>query len=155
MEIVNPGHEGGRPPYPETQIAAVIALCRDICARKNIPAARVLAHSDVAPARKTDPGKSFPWRRLHEAGVGLWVAPAPIRPGPAYHPGALGPPVAALQHMLAAYGYGVGVTGAYDDATRDAVAAFQRHFRPEKVDGVADVSTLLTLRALIGAAQAS
>jgi N-acetylmuramoyl-L-alanine amidase len=155
VEIVNPGHEGGRPPYPETQIAAVIALCRDICARKKIPAARVLAHSDIAPARKTDPGESFPWRRLHEAGVGLWVAPAPIRPGPTYEPGALGPPVAALQHMLAAYGYGVGVTGAYDDATRDAVAAFQRHFRPGKVDGVADVSTLLTLRALIGAAEAA
>jgi N-acetylmuramoyl-L-alanine amidase len=166
VEIVHPGHGdalarrphqifGCCPLYPEPQIAAVIALCRDICARRKIAAARVLAHSDIAPSRKSDPGEVFPWRRLHEAGVGLWVEPAPIRPGPAFEPGALGPPVAALQHMLAAYGYGVGITGVFDDATRDVVAAFQRHFRPAKVDGVADVSTIETLRALMGAAAAS
>ena len=160
VEIVNPGHRdglpsrpheifGGCPPYPEPQIAAVIALCRDICARAKIPPQRVLAHSDIAPSRKADPGELFPWKRLHAAGVGLWVEPSEIRPGPSYEPGALGPPVAALQHMLASYGYGVEVTGVYDHATRDVVAAFQRHFRPEKVDGIADVSTLETLRALL------
>jgi N-acetylmuramoyl-L-alanine amidase len=160
IEIVHPGHrvglpagpdndEGGAPPYPNAQIAAVIALCRDVCARNGIAPARVLAHSDIAPARKIDPGEFFPWRLLHEAGVGLWVEPAPIRPGPVYAQGALGPPVAALQRMLAVFGYGVGVTGAYDAATRDVVAAFQRHFRPERVDGVADLSTLETLRAVI------
>ncbi len=149
VEIVHPGHDGGSPPYPDAQIAAVIGLSRDICARHRIAAARVLAHSDIAPSRKIDPGEFFPWRRLHEAGVGLWVEPAPIRPGPVYEPGALGPPVAGLQTMLAAYGYGVEATGAYDAATRDAVAAFQRHFRPERVDGIADASTLETLRALL------
>lgn len=148
VEIVNPGHDGGCPPYPEPQIAAVIALCQDICARKAIPPCRVLAHSDIAPSRKIDPGEYFPWARLHAAGVGLWAGPSSIRPGPIYEPGALGPPVAALQQMLAAYGYGVEVTGLYDAATQDVVAAFQRHFRPEKVDGIADVSTLETLRAL-------
>jgi len=148
IEIVNPGHDGGCPPYPEKQIAAVIALCQDVCARLKIPANRVLAHSDVAPARKIDPGEFFPWRRLHAAGVGLWVEPGRLRRGPTYAPGALGPPVAALQAMLAAFGYGVDVTGVYDDATRDVVAAFQRHFRPEKVDGIADLSTQEVLRAL-------
>jgi N-acetylmuramoyl-L-alanine amidase len=151
VEIVNPGHDGGCPPYPRAQIAAVIGLAKDICTRNKIPPARVLAHSDIAPARKTDPGEYFPWARLHESGVGLWVEPSSLRPGPAYEPGALGPPVAALQQMLAAYGYGVEITGAYDSATRDVVAAFQRHFRPERVDGIADVSTLETLRALLGA----
>ena len=68
---------------------------------------------------------------------------------PVYAPGAMGPPVAALQQMLAGYGYGLAAHGVYDEATRDAVAAFQRHFRREKVDGVADLSTIETLRALM------
>jgi N-acetylmuramoyl-L-alanine amidase len=149
IEIVNPGHDGGAPPFPETQIAAVIALCRDISARHAIAPERILGHSDIAPGRKIDPGEIFPWPRLHEAGIGHWVAPAPIRPGPVYAPGAVGPPVAALQAMLAAYGYGVNPGGVYDETTRDVVAAFQRHFRPALVDGIADVSTVETLRALI------
>ena len=149
IEIVHPGHDGGSPPYPEAQIAAVIALCQDIAQRLHIRPERILAHSDIAPARKQDPGEFFPWRRLHESGLGHWVAPAPIRPGPAYEPGAMGPPVAALQNMLAAYGYDLTPSGVYDDATRDAVAAFQRHFRQERVDGIADLSTLQTLHELI------
>jgi len=149
VEIVHPGHDGGGPPYPDAQIAAVIALCQDIVRRLNIRPERILAHSDIAPARKADPGEFFPWRRLHEAGVGHWTAPAPIRPGPVYEPGAMGPPVAALQTMLAAYGYDLTASGFYDAATRDAVAAFQRHFRPEKVDGLADLSTMETLRNLL------
>jgi N-acetylmuramoyl-L-alanine amidase len=149
IEIVNPGHEGGAPPFPEAQIAAAIALCRDIAARHAIRPERILGHSDIAPGRKMDPGENFPWPRLHEAGIGHWVAPAPIRPGPVYRPGAMGPPVAALQALLAAYGYGVTPTGVYDEATRDVVMAFQRHFRPALVDGNADISTVETLRALM------
>jgi N-acetylmuramoyl-L-alanine amidase len=63
IEIVNPGHEFGYRDFPEAQIEAVIALCRDIVARHSIPARRVLAHSDVAPARKEDPGERFPCER--------------------------------------------------------------------------------------------
>jgi N-acetylmuramoyl-L-alanine amidase len=155
VEIVHPGHIGGSPPYPEAQIAAVIALCQDISRRLKIRPERILAHSDIAPARKKDPGEFFPWPRLHAAGVGHWVAPALIRPGPAYEPGAMGPPVGALQKMLAAYGYDAPASGVYDDATRAAVAAFQRHFRPERVDGIADVSTLQTLKALLDALPAA
>ncbi len=65
IEIANPGHDGGSPPFPAVQIDAVVALCRDLCARHQIPAPRVLAHSDIAPARKADPGEKFPWRTLH------------------------------------------------------------------------------------------
>ncbi len=151
VEIVNPGHDGGAPPYPDAQIDAVIALCRDIGSRYSIAPQRVLGHSDIAPTRKRDPGENFPWRRLHEAGVGHWVPPAPPRAGPRYESGAIGPPVAALQTMLAAYGYGLAANGVYDEAARDAVAAFQRHFRPSLVDGIADMSTLETLRDVLRA----
>jgi N-acetylmuramoyl-L-alanine amidase len=149
VEIVNPGHEGGSPPFPERQIAATTALARDVCARWGIAPERVLAHSDVAPARKQDPGEAFPWERLWRSGVGRWTEPAPISGGALFGHEEEGPPVRALQAMLALYGYGVEITGVYDRQTRQAVAAFQRHFRPKRVDGEADASTVATLKALI------
>lgn len=155
IEIANPGHDGGLPPFPDAQIEAVTALCKDIIGRWSIPAARVLAHSDVAPARKEDPGERFPWRRLHRAGVGHWVEPAPIRDGRFLAQGDRGQPVEALQSMLALYGYGVAITGVLDQDTERVVRAFQRHFRQARVDGVADASTITTLRDLIAARPAA
>jgi N-acetylmuramoyl-L-alanine amidase len=149
VEIVNPGHDGGSPPFPGRQIAATVALAHDICARWEIAPERVLAHSDVAPARKQDPGEAFPWERLWRAGVGHWTQPAPLSGGALFADEEECPPVRALQTMLALYGYGVEITGVYDRQTRQAVAAFQRHFRPERVDGEADPSTVATLKALI------
>ena len=149
IEIANPGHAGGLPPFPEPQIAQVVALTRDICGRWDIRPDRVLAHSDVAPGRKEDPGEKFPWEHLHLAGVGHWVRPAPIRDGRFFVRGEEGRPIEALQGMLALYGYGIEVTGTYDGETEKVVAAFQRHFRQERVDGVADASTITTLRDLI------
>jgi N-acetylmuramoyl-L-alanine amidase len=150
VEIVNPGHDGGSPPFPERQIAATIALARDVCGRWGIAPERVLAHSDVAPARKQDPGEAFPWGRLRAGGVGHWTEPAPLSGGALFAHEEEGPPVRALQAMLALYGYGVELTGVNDRQTRQAVAAFQRHFRPERVDGEADASTVATLKSLIG-----
>jgi N-acetylmuramoyl-L-alanine amidase len=149
IEIANPGHDGGSPPFPPRQIDATIALVRDISGRRAIRPERVLAHSDVAPARKRDPGEAFPWDALARAGVGHWVAPAPIAGVALYRSGEEGPPVRALQAMLALYGYGLALTGVYDAPTRAVVTAFQRHFRPARIDGEADASTLATLRALI------
>ncbi|MFE1599950.1 N-acetylmuramoyl-L-alanine amidase [Methylobacterium sp. ID0610] len=149
IEIAHPGHAGGLPPYPEAQIAAVTALAQDILARWPIRADRVLAHSDVAPGRKEDPGEGFPWERLHRAGVGHWVAPAPIRDGRFFAEGDAGQPIEALQAMFALYGYDQPVTGAFDANMRAVVEAFQRHFRPARIDGVADSSTITTLRDLI------
>ncbi len=94
IEIVNQGHDGGSPPYPDAQIAAVIALCLDCRARHAIAPARVLAHSDVAPDRKIDPGEWFPWSELAAAGIGLWTQPAPIGAGPVLQIGDEGPIVA-------------------------------------------------------------
>src|SRR6201747_3061518 len=142
VEIVNRGHDWGYPEFPLRQIAAVIALCRGIMLRRNVPSHRVLGHSDVAPSRKKDPGEKFPWHSLANSGVGHWVHPAPIVRGEALTAGTTSDDVRDLQTALAKYGYGVGVTGEYDPTTVDVVTAFQRHFRPERVDGVADRSTL-------------
>jgi N-acetylmuramoyl-L-alanine amidase len=151
IEIVNPGHEFGYPDFPRRQIAAVNVLCKGILTRCGpISSDRVLAHSDVAPSRKQDPGEKFPWELLADSGVGHWVRAAPLNvPGMTIAPGEQGEPVARLQRMFRGYGYGVDETGVYDDTTRDVVTAFQRHFRQARVDGIADPSTLLTLRALI------
>jgi N-acetylmuramoyl-L-alanine amidase len=148
IEIDHPGHEGGNPQFAKTQIEAVIGLCRDILSRWPIPAARVLAHSDIAPRRKQDPGERFPWELLHRAGIGHYVEPDPIEAGPALGPGDDGAGVEELQSLLFEYGYAVEATGSFGEQTRSVVTAFQRHFRQERVDGRADASTLATLRKL-------
>jgi N-acetylmuramoyl-L-alanine amidase len=150
IEIVNSGHDYGYPNFPKRQIAAVTALCRSIQTRNTIAPVRVLGHSDVAPARKQDPGEKFPWRTLYESGVGHWAKPAPIMEfGQALRPGDRGHAVTAMQKALADYGYGVEVNGEYDSITREVVTAFQRHFRPERIDGVYDPSTRNTLQELL------
>jgi len=147
MEIVNPGHQWGYVDFPDAQIEAVIALCRGIIARHGIEPQRVLAHSDIAPGRKVDPGELFPWQRLHAAGVGHWVAPSPIDDARAAT--IAGSDVLSVQEMLAAYGYGVEPSGEADPLTSTVIAAFQRHFRPARVDGIADASTVDTLSRLL------
>jgi N-acetylmuramoyl-L-alanine amidase len=149
VEIINGGHDWGYPEFPLRQIAAVIALCRGIMLRRNVPSHRVLAHSDVAPARKKDPGEKFPWHSLANSGVGHWVQPAPIARGEAMKLGTVSEDVKGLQQALARYGYHVLPTGKYDGPTMEVVSAFQRHFRPERVDGIADHSTLITLQSLL------
>jgi N-acetylmuramoyl-L-alanine amidase len=139
IELVNPGHEWGYRPFAEAQYDACIALCRAIFARWPIPPRRVLAHSDVAPARKQDPGELFEWARLAAQGVGLWP-----------HPGRGDPrPVDRLQQELAQFGYGVVPSGWLDEATRLVVMAFQRHFRPARVDGRPDRATLAQLDGVL------
>jgi N-acetylmuramoyl-L-alanine amidase len=149
IEIANPGHDFGYPDFPKRQIAAVTALCRGIQTRNTIPPERVLAHSDIAPLRKQDPGEKFPWRTLWDSGVGHWVNPAPIVDGAMLSLGDRGDAVASIQDLLGKYGYGVTVTGTYDSTTHDVVKAFQRHFRPAQVDGLVDQSTRSTLEELL------
>lgn len=150
IEIHNPGHALGYPDFPGSQMAAVVDLCRDILARNPIPAERVLAHSDVAPTRKIDPGEKFDWRRLAEAGIGHWVDPAPIADRDSgVGAGETSPAVALTQSALARYGYGITPSGIFDADTAFVVGAFQRHFRPARVDGRIDRSTVLTLERLL------
>ena len=131
IELVNPGHEFGYRPFPGAQMAALIDLARDILARHPIPARNVVGHSDVAPERKQDPGEMFDWRALAEAGVGLWPWDAP--------PESL-PPDRAWG-LLREYGYA--------DGGQPSLAAFQRHFRPLRINGRWDEETLGRLVALL------
>ncbi len=149
IEIVNPGHSNGYPAFPKRQIDAVIALCAGIVERHSIAPERILAHSDIAPGRKIDPGEKFPWRTLYEAGVGHLVPAAPIRSAKGLKLGDGGKSVEELQSLLQRYGYEIAVSGQFDNRTRAVVEAFQRHFRPRRADGVADASTMDTLRRLL------
>ena len=148
IEIANPGHHGYLD-FPDAQIEAVIKLCRGIIRRHRIAPEMVLAHSDIAPGRKVDPGEKFPWRRLAEKGIGNFAEPSPVQGGRFLSPGEKGQPVEALQAMLALYGFECPVTGVYDADTLRGVKAFQLHFRPERVDGIADFSTIDTLHRLL------
>jgi N-acetylmuramoyl-L-alanine amidase len=152
IEIHNPGHELGYPEFPEAQLAALEALCADIMGRHSIRPERVLGHSDVAPTRKKDPGEKFPWARLARKGIGHWVTPEPVnRADPGIARDAAGPLVSDVQSLLARYGYGIEPTGGFDPLTEFVVTAFQRHFRPERVDGRIDQSTITTLERLAAA----
>lgn len=141
VELANPGHELGYRRFPEAQIAALIALARELVGRHPIPPGRVLGHSDVAPGRKVDPGELFPWAALARAGIGLWPEPDPgARPE-------LDP--ASVQRRLARFGYAPGESGVPDRATVEVIEAFQRHFRPRRIDGAIDRDTVARLDALM------
>ncbi|MGE5564956.1 MAG: N-acetylmuramoyl-L-alanine amidase [Parcubacteria group bacterium] len=148
IEIVNPGHELGYRPFPDDQIAAVIDLIADIRSRWTIPDGRILAHSDVAPERKEDPGELFPWKRLAEAGHGLWVESG-AAPGAPLSEGDEGAGVFALQAGLTRLGYDSAPSGQYDTHTTTVVRAFQRHWLQTRVDGVCDGETRARLVGLL------
>ncbi|MEO0498331.1 MAG: N-acetylmuramoyl-L-alanine amidase [Pseudomonadota bacterium] len=135
--------------YCDAQIESLIQLCNGICQRHQIEPRYVLGHSDVAPNRKQDPGEHFPWERLAQAGIGHWVEPEAIGSGQFFGPGDAGPPVEALKQMLLLYGYVLEPHGPIDETTSAALMAFQRHFRPARVDGIADRSTIATLHRLL------
>lgn len=145
IELVNPGHEWGYRPFAEAQIAATLDLLGALVARHGIAPGDVVGHSDIAPARKDDPGELFPWGRLAAAGVGLYP-PEDLPAGRAFDP-------ASTQRGLAAYGYACPVSGAWDAPTEAVIRAFQRHFRPARIDGIwcADCAARLDwLRAAAG-----
>ena len=133
IELVNPGHEFGYRAFPAAQIEALADLAKGILDRHLIPPRNVVGHSDIAPTRKQDPGELFPWQDLAERhGIGLWPCGEPTEPPP--------------EHVLLA-----GLAHAGYDVTdpKAAVTAFQRHFRPWKVDGHGDAETMGRLRALL------
>lgn len=131
IEIVNPGHEWGYRDYPALQMAAVCDLCLGILARHPIPPRNVVGHSDVAPDRKRDPGELFDWEGLARNGVGLW---------PDHDPPA--PPDDDTLGLLGAIGYRT------DLPLPVLVAAFQRHWQPQRSDGIADAPTRARIAAV-------
>ena len=148
IEIVNPGHEFGYRPFPEAQIAAVIELVGDIRTRWMVEDRNIIAHSDLAPHRKDDPGELFPWKTLAEAGHGLWFEP-PSAPGLPLAEGEEGAAVFALQAGFTRLGYDLPPSGKFDARTTAVVRAFQRHWVQTRFDGVADGETRARLIALL------
>jgi len=150
IEVVNPGHEWGYRPFPAVQMAALGDLAGTILRRHPIPPQRVLAHSDVAPDRRQDPGELFGWSQLAEGGIGIMPRNtlAPIELG-TLGPGDRDAEVEALQVKLASFGYGLDPSGIYDRATELVMRAFQRHFRPGRIDGIADAECQLALDDLL------
>jgi N-acetylmuramoyl-L-alanine amidase len=148
VEIVNPGHEWGYRPFPEPQMVAVEALCRDILSRHRIPPDRVVGHSDIAPDRKVDPGELFDWPRLARAGIGLWPSAAGLSRRRGRGVGVV--QRAAAFADLARIGYCVS-----PGTEQVALAAFQRRFRPERWDGLLDGETCARLAEVRMAAEAA
>ncbi len=152
IEIQNPGHDDGYPDFPPAQMEAVLKLSRDIVARHNIRPERVLGHSDVAPERKMDPGEKFDWKWLYDNGVGLWVEPEPLGvliADVSHRPSR--ETVAQGQALLKEFGYHIEVTGEEDKHSRCVFRAFQRHFRPQRIEGSVDHSSIATAERLLAA----
>lgn len=163
IELVNPGHELGYRNFSVLQMQALAELAQQILARHPIPPHRVLGHSDVAPGRKRDPGERFDWAWLAAQGVGLWPdAPENKMPGLQHYSSpahSFSPPgevvmngeadILELQQDLACFGYDIPQTGIYGAQTRAVVTAFQRHFRPARVDGETDAETVALLKKLL------
>lgn len=142
IELVNPGHQWGYTGFPERQMAALLKLSQDICQRHQIVRQRVLGHSDVAPARKSDPGELFDWRWLAKAGVGFWPDGLDDISSAAT---AAKDDISVLQGNLLRLGYGLEVTGKYDVATTAVVTAFQRHWYQSATLGQLDQPTLAAI----------
>lgn len=142
VEIVNGGHDFGLPPFPDAQIDAVIALSRHVIERHGISASHVIGHSDMAPARKQDPGERFPWDRLADQGVGAFPRTVPKGEGMALHQIAdASDGIAHLRRDLSQIGYGVSPEGVFDRELEAVITAFQRRYRPWRIDGVVDQQT--------------
>ncbi len=129
IELANPGHSHGHTPFPEAQIEALLRLAAQITTRWAIPPARVLGHSDIAPRRKQDPGHLFPWKTLAQENLGLW----PVKTNT---------PCDDLLGGLTRIGYET-------VSPHHTLLAFQRHFQPHKIDGLADQETLCLLQGLL------
>lgn len=142
IEIANGGHDFGLPDFTEKQINAVIVLLQEILPRYGLGPARVLGHSDVAPGRKRDPGEKFPWARLAEFGVALAPRCALGRGGAVLlKRDDKGEAVIALQQKLAQIGYGLAISGKFDEPTFHCVQALQARYRQRDLSGAVDEET--------------
>jgi N-acetylmuramoyl-L-alanine amidase len=141
IEIANGGYDYGLPPYPDAQIDSVITLVRAILKRHGLDARAVVGHSDVAPARKNDPGEHFPWARLAVAGVAIHPE---IEDTPRYPLASLGfegALAARLRWKLRQIGYGIAEGSIYDEDLSNVVNAVQQRIRPGLIDGALDLET--------------
>jgi len=152
IEIVNPGYVDsptGRLwyPYSEAQVQSLIVLLKDITRRNGINPVNIIGHSDIAPMRKLDPGPLFPWKRLAQAGLGVWPDESAVARQQAAYGGQL-PSAGWFQAELARLGYPTPRTGEWDVATHQVLAAFQMRYRPARFDGAPDAQSAAILRVL-------
>lgn len=162
IEIVNAGYTSDAAgkrifaPFNDDQVKKVAALAKDIITRYQIQATNVLAHSDIAPTRKQDPGPMFPWKKLYdEYQIGMWYDAALKQ---SFYDMAVSTDfttkyndpgfIFSVQSQLQKFGYGVEPGGKWDDATKKTIEAFQYHFRPQNYDGIMDAETWSILQAL-------
>lgn len=161
IEIVNLGYKADATgyktfePFSEDQIKKVAALAKDIVTRYNIPATNVLAHSDIAPTRKQDPGPMFPWKKLYdEYQIGMWydemakqnfMTSAQTDIDTKYNEPSF---IFLVQTALQKFGYDILPNGKWDDTTKKTIEALQYHFRPQNYNGILDAETWAVLQAL-------
>lgn len=127
--------------YNESQIELIERLTKDIVERYNIDPANVVAHSDIAPLRKSDPGPLFPWKRLAEQGIGAWPDDATVNKYINGRNMSGMASVTIIQQALARYGYQIPQSGELDNETKQVIKAFQMHFRAQNFSGIPDVET--------------
>ena len=156
IEIVNLGYRDtpdGRVwfDYPEAQIESVIALVQSIVARHQIRGERIMAHSDIAPQRKSDPGPRFPWQRLAKAGLIPWPDANAVALRKTDFEQQL-PDAVWFQRKLEQHGYAVPLTGILDIETISVIRAFQMKYRPSRCDGVPDAESAAMLDVLTSSA---
>ncbi len=141
IELVNPGHQFGYRPFAPAQMNRLKPLLHQIIERNGMNAKTcLLAHADIAPRRKEDPGELFPWREFALDGFGLWPMPQSVDYGHAED--------TEVQHLLRSIGYDCPESGGYDRPTRAALLAFQRHYQPNNLTGTPEKETIAKLRAL-------
>ena len=155
VELVNPGHEFGYRAFPRAQMDVLIGLVQAIAVRHPIDPRNVVAHSDIAPLRRKDPGELFDWARLARAGIGLWPVNGVETAGRrlALRRGDRGVAVRRQQERLRGFGYDIAADGDFGAATEAVVRAFQRHFRQRRIDGVIDADTAAVLRHMADRAE--
>ncbi|WP_407401738.1 N-acetylmuramoyl-L-alanine amidase [Chryseobacterium sp.] len=162
IEIVNMGYKADAmgnkvfEPFSDIQVKKIAALSQDIVKRYNIPATNVLAHADIAPFRKQDPGPQFPWKKLYEEyQIGMWYDEAAKQSfmvtaisdiETRYNEPSF---IFLVQTALQKFGYGIDPSGKWDDATKKTIEALQYHFRPQVYNGVMDAETWAILQALV------
>ena len=153
IEIVNPGFtetpDGRRTyyPFPQAQIDMLIPLLKDIVARHGVAPENILAHSDIAPQRKQDPGPLFPWKRLADAGLVAWPDAMQVAAMRTIYENNV-PDAVWFQQRLAQHGYAVPQTGVFDEATHNVIVAFQTKYRQANYDGVPDAESAAILDVL-------
>jgi N-acetylmuramoyl-L-alanine amidase len=153
IEIVNPGFtdnaDGSRTwyPFPPAQVDTLVKLVKDIVERHKIAPENVVGHTDIAPQRKQDPGKLFPWHVLAQHGLVVWpdreLVDAVM---PVYLSNV--PDAAWFQKKLAAFGYATPQTGEWDKASQNVLTSFQMRYRQSNIDGQMDAESAALLQAL-------